>query len=72
MSSVDALKTTAFSVYTQSRIVLPEVVRDILPKSMTRFGPSAAMGDLLSELDKKEPIFYKVILELLTVFLMNL
>uniref|UniRef100_A0A915CHH7 Mediator of RNA polymerase II transcription subunit 13 n=1 Tax=Parascaris univalens TaxID=6257 RepID=A0A915CHH7_PARUN len=60
LSSADSLKTVALSVYSQSRIVLADVVRGILPKSMTRFGPASAMGDLLGDLDKKEPTFYKV------------
>ncbi|MFH4976590.1 hypothetical protein AB6A40_003299 [Gnathostoma spinigerum] len=60
LSSMDSMKMVAFSVYSQSRIVLADVVRGMLPKSMTRFGPASAMGDLLDELDKKEPIFYKV------------
>ncbi|VDK47658.1 unnamed protein product [Anisakis simplex] len=60
MTSSDSLKTLALSVYSQSRIVLSDIVRGILPKSMTRFGPASAMNDLLNEIDKKEPIFYKV------------
>ncbi|KAL3994049.1 Mediator complex subunit 13 N-terminal family protein [Acanthocheilonema viteae] len=60
LSSSDSLKTVAFSVYTHSRVVLPDIVRGILPKSMTRFGPASAMVDLLNELERKEPIYYKV------------
>uniref|UniRef100_A0A1I7VHE0 Mediator of RNA polymerase II transcription subunit 13 n=1 Tax=Loa loa TaxID=7209 RepID=A0A1I7VHE0_LOALO len=60
LSSSDSLKTIAFSVYTHSRVVLPDIVRGILPKSMTRFGPASAMVDLLNELERKEPIYYKV------------
>ncbi|VDN07598.1 unnamed protein product [Thelazia callipaeda] len=60
LSSSDSLKTIAFSVYTHSRVVLPDIVRGILPKSMTRFGPAAAMVDLLNELDRKDPVYYKV------------
>lgn len=61
LSSYDSLKTIAFSVYTHSRVVLPDIVRGILPKSMTRFGPASAMADLLNELERKEPIYYKVL-----------
>uniref|UniRef100_A0A0R3RUW1 Mediator of RNA polymerase II transcription subunit 13 n=1 Tax=Elaeophora elaphi TaxID=1147741 RepID=A0A0R3RUW1_9BILA len=60
LSSSDSLKTVAFSVYTHSRVVLPDIVRGILPKSMTRFGPASAMVDLLNELERKEPIYYKI------------
>ncbi|KAM3719730.1 Mediator of RNA polymerase II transcription subunit [Dirofilaria immitis] len=60
LSSSDSLKSIAFSVYTHSRVVLPDIVRGILPKSMTRFGPASAMVDLLNELERKEPIYYKV------------
>ena len=62
MTSMDSLKTVAFSVYSQSRILLPEAVRGILPKSMTRFGPASSMTDLLKGLreNRKADIFYKV------------
>lgn len=61
LSSLDAMKTIAFSVYSQSRILLPDVVGSILPTSMTRFGPASAMNDLLEKLRKNEdPVFYKV------------
>uniref|UniRef100_A0A8R1TKB8 Mediator of RNA polymerase II transcription subunit 13 n=2 Tax=Onchocerca TaxID=6281 RepID=A0A8R1TKB8_ONCVO len=60
MSSSDSLKSVAFSVYTHSRVVLPDIVRGILPKSMTRFGPASAMVDLLNDLERKEPIYYKI------------
>ncbi|VDN49970.1 unnamed protein product, partial [Gongylonema pulchrum] len=59
LSSSDSIKTIAFSVYSQSRVVLPEIVRGLLPKSMTRFGPASAMVDLLNDLERKEPIYYK-------------
>lgn len=71
LSSSDSLKTVAFSVYTHSRVVLPDIVRGILPKSMTRFGPASAMVDLLNELERKEPIYYKVICSFYYVYVFS-
>lgn len=52
MSAHDCLKRLAFSVYSQSRLLLPEYTRGVLTKSMTRFGPASAFGDILNELNQ--------------------
>lgn len=64
MSAQDCLRRTAFSVYRQSRVLLAENVRNIIPKSMTRFGPASMMKDILDGIrdgqKNSQPSFYKV------------
>lgn len=62
-SAQDCLRKIAFSVFSQSRLVIPEFSRGALPKSMTRFGPASSLGDVLNEL-KERPLsqLYKVLI----------
>uniref|UniRef100_A0A915EP20 Mediator of RNA polymerase II transcription subunit 13 n=1 Tax=Ditylenchus dipsaci TaxID=166011 RepID=A0A915EP20_9BILA len=53
MSAQDCLRRTAFSVYSQSRLLMAENTRGVLPKSMTRFGPTSAMSDILDSLKSR-------------------
>lgn len=52
MSAQDCLRRLAFSIYSQSRILISEHIRGVLTKSMTRFGPASAFGDILDELNQ--------------------
>lgn len=52
MSAQDCLRRLAFAIYSQSRLLLPEHTRGVLTKSMTRFGPASAFGDILDELNQ--------------------
>uniref|UniRef100_A0A915DHM3 Mediator of RNA polymerase II transcription subunit 13 n=1 Tax=Ditylenchus dipsaci TaxID=166011 RepID=A0A915DHM3_9BILA len=61
MSAQDCLRRTAFSVYSQSRLLMAENTRGVLPKSMTRFGPTSAMSDILDSLKSRPSTrLYKV------------
>lgn len=59
-SAHDNLRRLAFSVYNQTRILVPENVRGVMCKSMTRFGPSAQMSDILDNLRNGQELYFKV------------
>ncbi|CAJ0959877.1 unnamed protein product, partial [Mesorhabditis belari] len=46
-SAQDCLRDLCLSVYSQSRVVLPECVKTILPKSMTKFGPASQLSEAI-------------------------
>ncbi|KAI6194899.1 Mediator of RNA polymerase II transcription subunit 13 [Aphelenchoides besseyi] len=63
-SAHDCLRRIAFSVYSQTRLLLPEHVRKALAPSMTRFGPASSMTDTLDELRNlrgaQQPLYFRV------------
>lgn len=61
MSARDCLRKIAFTVYSQTRLLLSEHARGAMTKSMTRFGPASAFGDILDVIKQKSLIkMYKV------------
>ena len=61
VSAQDFLRRTAFSVYSQARLLIPEYTSSVLTKSMTRFGPASAFSDILNaSLEKPLTGLYKV------------
>lgn len=56
-SAWDALKRLAFGVYTQPRIIRPNVALSTLPKSMTRFGAAERMRDIIQAIEGSQLLF---------------
>jgi mediator of RNA polymerase II transcription subunit 13 len=60
-SAYDCLRRVAFSVYSQTRLLIPDHVRGAIPSSMTRFGPASSMSDILDDLKRRDPpLYFKV------------
>ncbi|KAI6225150.1 Mediator of RNA polymerase II transcription subunit 13 [Aphelenchoides fujianensis] len=63
-SAHDCLRRIAFSVYSQTRLLMPDQVRGALANSMTRFGPASSMSDILDELRQQrppnQPLYFRV------------
>lgn len=60
-TAYDCLRRVAFSVYSQTRLLIPEHVRNAIPSSMTRFGPASAMSDILDDLNRRDiPFYFKI------------
>lgn len=60
MTPNDSLRQLAITVYSTSRIMLPDCVKGILPKSMTKFGPASQLGEMVEELERLQPPIFKV------------
>ncbi|CAD5217572.1 unnamed protein product [Bursaphelenchus xylophilus] len=61
LTAHDILRRQAFSVYSQTRILVPENARTALCQSMTRFGPAAQMTDIIDGIrNRKEEIYFKL------------
>jgi len=58
-TSYDVLRELAFTVYQQPRQASAECVRDIIAKTMTRFGPASQIHDILDSM-QREATFFKI------------
>ena len=60
----DCLRRIAFSVYAQTRLLIPEHVRGALTPSLTRFGPSSSMSEILDDARSNavgdSPLYFRV------------
>ena len=60
LASVNALRKLAFTVYSQPRQLHVECMRDVLSKSMTRFGPFSQASDILDTLTQSPSSTYRI------------
>ncbi|KAE9552127.1 hypothetical protein FO519_004663 [Halicephalobus sp. NKZ332] len=58
-TSYDILRELAFTVYQQPRQASAECVRDIIAKTMTRFGPASQIHEILDSM-QQEAAFFKI------------
>uniref|UniRef100_A0AC35TFX8 Mediator of RNA polymerase II transcription subunit 13 n=1 Tax=Rhabditophanes sp. KR3021 TaxID=114890 RepID=A0AC35TFX8_9BILA len=63
----ELIKSIVISVYTHTRIIQPSVVSNYIPKSMTRFGPSSDIQDILKDIAAQKPMYLKVSCSLATL-----